>query len=235
MLKSREFTVRRFCRAKVWSCFYAVELVSTNSKYLYSSSKKQYLEKLKINGQVLQGPYHIDQSHWSEVEYWISGCLRDFKLIGGSPDLYPFTQRLALNSGLATRKYIVTPRSIEFNLVKRRHSSRVGCTGVRCRPHWGQQQVALGLGQVAPRLGQVAPGLGQFAPGLGQVALGYKVRVRERVRLDNSLITKHENLRLVVRDECPVCLTRFVAGTPVSNAHRTYVIYCTAYVCNHLL
>ena len=30
----------------------------------------------------------------------------------------------------------------------------------------------------------------------------YKVRVRERVGLDNSLITKHKNLRLVVRDEC---------------------------------
>ena len=39
--------------------------------------------------------------------------------------------------------------------------------------------------------------------------MGYKVRVRERVGLDKSLITKYENLRLVVRNDC-LRLMRFV-------------------------
>ena len=69
MLKSREFTVCHFCRAKslkLFISFYAVELIPNDSKYLNYSSQKRYLVKLKINGQVLQDRYHIDQVHWSE-------------------------------------------------------------------------------------------------------------------------------------------------------------------------
>ena len=47
----------------------ALNCISNDSKYFTSlnySSRKQYLEKLKINGQVLKDPYSIDEVNWSE-------------------------------------------------------------------------------------------------------------------------------------------------------------------------
>ena len=47
----------------------ALNCISNDSKYFTSlnySSRKQYLEKLKINGQVLKDPYSIDEVNWSK-------------------------------------------------------------------------------------------------------------------------------------------------------------------------
>ena len=80
-----KFTVRHFCRAKILEMFVSfcgVELESNDSKYLNPLIiflQKRCLEKLKINGQVLKGPYHIwpgkrigvskDMTKWPELQF----------------------------------------------------------------------------------------------------------------------------------------------------------------------
>ena len=67
MLKSHEFTICHFCRAKAEVDIMVLKPISNNSKLKYIdslnfSARKRYLEKLKITGQVLSDPYSMSKT-----------------------------------------------------------------------------------------------------------------------------------------------------------------------------
>ena len=69
MLKSREFTIHHFCRAKAEVDIMVLKPISNDSKLKYIdllnfSVRKRYLEKLKIRGQVLSDLYSMSKTCW---------------------------------------------------------------------------------------------------------------------------------------------------------------------------